>query len=466
MVPKAKFRQSIDDLPDELVLKILTCCDSQMLYSCILSSRRIYRFSLPLLYRKITHHMYSQPSKLQSAVKTLIRRPELATRVEAIALCDPTQNDSFWDIKSWTEWAKMGYSATLDDADTNLFISAAQQALSMSANSQDDMCQYEEVQAALLIALATNLKLLRIENPTTEDEQPRFVLDHVVLSNLYPKIKQGAILQNLTTLHAVTARLEGGQGGFRLSSIAAFFHLPNLRRVVGVACFEPEDDLFRDFDCPFGESNVNDLSFVRSSICPLGLSQMLSTCKAVESFDCDWAGLSVGWVEINFPLLRGNLAMHKDHLKRLRLDSRKHYDSWPEHDDGLVPPLGTELKDFTSLIKLEAPASALMGWDEDNIGGYHELKDVLPPNLEELKINEYAPRLIEQLDKLILVCAEMYPKLKLVSISRADLDLVEDGDAEKRLKQKLQDLAPELTVEFEDGSEVDHFEVSISSASI
>jgi hypothetical protein len=319
--------------------------------------------------------------------------------------------------------------------------------------------------AALLIALARNLKLLHIENPTMEDEQPRFVLDHLVLSTLYPMIKLQAILQNLTTLHAVTARLEGGQGGFRLSSIATFFHLPNLRRVIGVACFEPEDDLFRDFNCPEKQSNVTDLNFVRSSICPLGLSQMLSACKAVESFDCDWAGFSVGWVEVNFPLLCGNLAMHKDVMKRLRLDTRKHYDSWPERDDGLVPPLGGELKAFTALTKLDAPASALIGWDEDNIGGYGELKDVLPPNLEELKINEYAPRLVEELDKFIPVFKELYPKLRRLSISRAELELEEDGDVEERLMKKLRDLAPELRVEFEDGSEIDHFEGSVGSAS-
>ena len=292
------------------------------------------------------------------------------------------------------------------------------------------------------------------------------MLDHLVLTSLYPKIKQGAILQNLTTLHAVTSRLEGGQGGFRLSSIATFFHLPNLKRIVGVACFEPEDDLFRDFDCPLGDSNVTDLTFIRSSICPLGLSQMLSACKIVENFDVDWAGLSVGWVEINFPLLRGNLAMHKDHMKRIRMDTRKHYDSWPERDDGLVPPLGPELKGFHALTKLDVPASALIGWDEDEVGGYSALSEVLPSNIEELKINAYAPRLVEELKRFIPLCAEMYPKLRQLQISRTDLEVEEDGNTEERLKQMLRDLAPDVRFEFEDGSEIDHFEGSIGSASI
>ncbi|KIW05133.1 uncharacterized protein PV09_03685 [Verruconis gallopava] len=466
---KTKFRQSMDDLPDELALKVLSYADQATLYHCILTSKRIYRISLPLLYRQVSHHMYSEPSKIQSAVRTLIKRPELASKVEIVALCDPVQNDNFWDIKSWTEWAKEKYNATLHEDDKELFVSAARKYLHLNASpSHDDVWTREETHAALLIALSTNLKLLHLENPTTKDEQPRFVLDHLVLSSLFPKIKEQAILQNLTTLHAVTARLEGGQGGFRLSSIAPFFHLPNLRRVVGMACFEPEDDLYQDFDCPAGTSNVTDLSFIRSSICPIGLSQMLSACKAVESFDCDWAGLSVGWVEINFPLLRSNLAMHKDTMKRLRLDTRKHYDSWPERDDGLVPPLGEELKTFTALKKLDAPASALIGWDEDDVGGYHRLRDVLPPNLEELKINEYAPRLVEELDDFIPHCAELYPKLKVLCISRSELEHEENGDAEERLLGISRDLAPALRVQFEDGSEVDHFEVmgSIGSASI
>jgi hypothetical protein len=462
-----EFRRSMDDLPDELALKVLSHADTKTLYRCIQTTKRIYRISMPLLYRKVSHNMYSKPSKLQSAVRTLLRQPELQPRVHTIALCDPQQNDNFWDSKSWKAWAKTKYHASLSSEDGALFYPVAKRLIDLEETpSEDDFNAREEAHAALLIALASNLKLLHIENPTTKDEQPRFVLDHLILTALYPKIKDGSILQNLTTLHAVTARLEGGQGGFRLSSVATFFHLPNLRRVVGVACFEPEDDLFRDFDCPLGDSGVIDLNFVRSSICPLGLSQMLSACKKVVSFDCDWAGLSVGWVEINFPLLRGNLAMHKQHLKKIRLDTRKHYDSWPERDDGLVPPLGDELKGFTALTKLDVPASALIGWDEDHNGGYSGFADVLPPNIEELTINEHAPRLVEELERFIPVCAELYPKLKRLSIPRAELDMEEDGDAEERLRQMLKDLVPHMRFEFEDGSELDHFEGSIGSASV
>jgi len=467
MGSKPAFRQSMDDLPDELALKVLSYSDRLTLYRCIQTSKRISRIAMPLLYREISHNMYSSPSKLQSAIRQLLLQPELASKVETIALCDPQQNDSFWDSKSWIEWAKTEYNARLHNEDETLFYNAAKRLINLDElPTSEDFRQREEAHAALLIALATKLTLLHIENPTTQDEQPRFVLDHLILTTLYPAIKQGTILQNLTTLHALTSRLEGGQGGFRLSSIATFFKLPKLRRVIGVACFEPEDDLFRDFDCPLGQSNVSDLKFVRSSICPLGLSQILSACKKVESFDCDWAGLSVGWVEINFPLLRGHLAMHKEHIKRLRLDTRKHYDSWPERDDGLVPPLGPELKAFTALTKLDVPASALIGWDEDHNGGYSGFAKVLPPELEELRINEWAPRLVEELDEFIPQIAELYPKLKRVIISRSEMEVEEDGDAEERLQRKSEDFAPDVDFVFEDASDIDHFEGSVGGASI
>ena len=164
--------------------------------------------------------------------------------------------------------------------------------------------------------------------------------------------------------------------------------------------------------------------------------------------------------------MRAALAKHKSTLTKLRLDTRKHYDSWPERDDGLVPPLGSELKQFTALIRVEAPASALIGWDENNVGGYDALTSVLPPNIEELKINEYAPRLINMLDSFVTICSEMYPNLRRLTISRVPNEIEEGGEVEQRLKKSFRDLAPELWVSFEDGSEIDHFEGSVASGSI
>jgi hypothetical protein len=269
------------------------------------------------------------------------------------------------------------------------------------------------------------------------------------------------MLRSLKTLTAVTSRMEGGQGGFRLSSIGTFFVLPNLRFVRGVACFEPEDDLFTDFDCPTRTSTVREIRLLRSAICPLGLRQMITACKTLDKFTCDWAGISLGWVEINFPLLTLALLNHKSTLTSIGLNTAKHYDSWPERDNGLVPPFGPSLREFEKLITLDVPASCLIGWDEDDVGGYAPLKDVLPPNIEELSINEFAPRLMELLDDFAMVCAERYPKLKKLTVSRLFSGNIK---VEDKFSKKFAVLAPEVKLSFVDGKEVDHFDESIDES--
>jgi hypothetical protein len=155
--------------------------------------------------------------------------------------------------------------------------------------------------------------------------------------------------------------------------------------------------------------------------------------------------------------------MHRNYLKRLRLDTRKHYDSWPERDDGLVPPLGDDLKAFTKLTRLDVPASAILGWDEDHNGGFSGFEEVLPQNLEELKSNEHAPRLVEELERWIPVIPERYPKLRKLSIS---IDTDGETNAEGRLTQMLKELCPEVRFSFEEPTEVDHWDGSIASASV
>ncbi|QDS76402.1 hypothetical protein FKW77_003899 [Venturia effusa] len=454
---------SLNDLPDEMIVKIienvrLTCT----LYNLSLTSHRLYRITLPFLYVRISHYMYQEPKRLHSAIRTLIRRPDLAAKVQYVALRDPIQNDSFFDLKSWAVWAAVKYNASLESEDASRFFSAANNLIGDFV-ARDRLIEKEEAHAALLVALLPGLRHLHIENPNLVNEPARFGMDHLILDILQPQIEKGAILQELETLTAVTARLEGGQGGFRLASIASFFLLPKLRSVIGVACFEPEDELFVNFDPPRRSSAVRELRFRRSAICPLGLSEMLESCKAVEVFDCDWAGLSVGWVEINFPLLLKALESHKETLRELTLDTAKHFDSWPESDDGLVPPLGPALQTFKKLRKLDVPASALIGYDENDVGGYEKLKDILPPNLEELKVNEFAPRLVEMVEELVPHCTTLLPKLRKLIISRIHAG---DADVEDDLERKFKEMAPGVRLSFVDRREIDHFDGSIASGGI
>jgi hypothetical protein len=209
------------------------------------------------------------------------------------------------------------------------------------------------------------------------------------------------------------------------------------------------------FDCPARSSAVTKLEFDHSAICPAALRLMIGACARLEHFACDWAGAVVGWVEVNFPLLLQALWEHGESLKTLTLETRKHFDSWPEHDDGLVPPLGS-LKEFANLEILDVPASALIGWDEDGFSGHESLGDVLPPKIRELRINQVAPRVYEHLSDLAAVCNEKFPGLKRIILCELDgqMDL---SPLEADLRKRFDDMGADVDFAIEYLGEPSHF---------
>ena len=333
-----------------------------------------------------------------------------------------------------------------------MFLNASDSMQEMKDSNQARIVEQEEAQAVLLLCLLKNINLLKVENPVAASRLSRFPTDYHFMALLHPQIKQGLVLQQLAHLHVTSQRMEGGQDGFRLTAIAPFFLLPKLTKVSGNVCHEPEDEDFLNFDCPPNASNVSHLSFERSAICPVALQMMFMACKRVEVFECDWAGVVLGWVEINFPHFKEGIYSHRRHLKRLRLDTRKHFDSWRDEYIGLIPPLGS-LQEYTSLTSVELPASALIGWDEDGVGNYDRLQDSLPPNIEELAINQMAPRLYEHISALADVCSEKYPRLAKITISDDDWD----EDLRADLKNRFVAMGAHVEIELVDGSEVDHF---------
>jgi len=183
---------------------------------------------------------------------------------------------------------------------------------------------------------------------------------------------------------------------------------------------------------------------------------MALACARLEHFACDWAGTAVGWVEVNFPLLRQALWEHRCSLRTLSLDTRKHFDSWPERDNGLVPALGS-LRDFEALEALDVPASALIGWDENGFnGGHEELADVLPPAIRELRINRVAPRIYERLSSLAKVCADRLPGLRRIVLCEipGHVDLV---PLEADLRKDFDDADADVNFEIEYLGELSHF---------
>lgn len=448
--------RSINHFPDELVQNIIARNeDKETLYSLCFVSKRIHGITLPYLYKRLSHRMFQRPQRLHSFLRSIIARPALAAACVSVEICDPERCTDFWDLDSWRQWAQNSYVPVLEAADHLAVLTAG---TSLYSNIQDQLeylIRNEEAQVALLLCLTQNLTHLYIENPSTAIETPRFRTDHLLMTMIHPQIKAGVVLQNLRILVATSSRLEGGQGGFRLSAIAPFFRLPNLTTFKGTVCHEPEDGLFVGFDCPRRSSALTKLVFEHSAICPAALRLMIGACARLEHFACDWAGEVVGWVEVKFPLLRQALWEHRGSLKTLSLDTRKHFDSWPEHDDGFVPPLGP-LKEFANLEVLDVPASALIGWDEDGFNGHDHLKDVLPPKIRELRINQIAPRVFEHLSDVALVCNERFPGLKRIVLCELQgyMDL---SPLEGDLKKRFEDMGADVDFAIEYTGEPSHF---------
>lgn len=447
--------RSINDLPDELIQNIiLRREDKQTLHSLCFVSKRIYGITLPRLYRRFTHRLFQRPQRLHSFLRTILGRPELASACVDIEIRDPERCTDYWDLDSWRTWAGNNYIPVLEAADHLAFLTAGNPIHRRTQDQMEYLIRNEEAQVALLLCLVSNLTQLHIENPNTALETPRFRTDHLLMTMLHPQIKDGSILQNLNTLIATSSRLEGGQGGFRIASIAPFFRLPKLQEFKGNVCYEPEDGLFVGFDCPERTASVTKLDFQHSAICPAGLNLLIGACARVEHFSCDWAGTTVGWVELNFPLLLQALWEHRESLKTLSLDARKHFDSWQEHDDGLVPPLGS-LKEFTELEVVDVPGSALIGWDENGFES-HDLKTVLPPKIRELRINQVAPRVYEHISRVAEVCNEEFPGLKRIILCELQ-DHAESMTLEMDVRKRFDDVGTEVDFAIEYMGEPSHF---------
>ncbi|KAK3078458.1 hypothetical protein LTS18_007460 [Coniosporium uncinatum] len=349
---------------------------------------------------------------------------------------------AFWDMTSWRAWAETHYRPAIDEADRSLFEKAAHECdLIPPDGDLGDIATDEEAQVALLLSRVVNVEELSLTLPAIHS-------DRLLLQRMRALVDHRTGLQHLHTFSPSYYNFEGHvEGGFELTPISTVFRLPSIRKIVGTACLEPEDDAFRGFDCPPGSSTVTNIEFYRSSICPKAFRVMIEACKGLEVLYCDWGGHTVGWSEINFSIIGGALQSQAHSLQKLTLDCRKHYDVWPEDEEVLIGPLGS-LKNFKQLRMINVPGVALIGWDKDRIDGFNTLPDVLPPCIEELRISNWAPGLEEQLSMLSAVTKEQYPNLR-----RLILQDVEAGS----LQQQFDDANAHVSVIIEDGDEWDHF---------
>lgn len=435
-------------VPDELLAQILSYVGAQSDFlSLSRVSKRLNNAALPYLYSRFTHELYKDPERLHQFLRNIICEPELAGYVEAVDLKDQQKCGLFNNLHTWRVWAEKSYRPRLSEEDKEVFHNAVLEMGLQSIDAPSTIAVKEEAQVALMLSRATNLTDLRMTLPDLSNNR-------LLLDILRETTARGTALQNLRKFTGIYYNFDGSvEGGFELRPISCLFSLPNIETVNGIACLEPEDAAFRNFDCPEGTSSVEHIEFRRSSICPKAMGLMVGACRALKSFYCDWGGHTVGWSEINFPTVGTALRKQEHSLEKLTLDVRKHYDVWPEQEDVLIPPLGS-FSGCQHLTHIEAPAAALIGWDEGRVDGFPMLHEVLPYSLETLIVNQWSPGIIEHLEKMSELCATMFPNLKSITLHSA---LHADQESEEKMQTQFTKAGSEVAINFIDSGEVDHF---------
>lgn len=443
----ANTAPTLDGLPEELLHNVLRFVQSQRDFlSLCRTSSRYNRAASPRLYSSFKHELYQQPERLHSFLRNIVRRPDLADCVSHVTLTHQQRGKSFYDLRTWREWAIKSYKPELSEEDVELFQEGARELQLQLHDALEIISRKEEAQAALMLSHTRNVTELSLNIPNVNDSR-------LLLNILKETTDRGTALQNLRKFTGIYYNFDGeSQGGFELAPISSLFRLPKIQSIYAIACLEPEDDAFRGFDCEEGTSNVVEIQFHRSSVCPKAMSLMLAAPRALKRFYCDWGGHTVGWSEINFPTIGRALQKQARSLESLTLDVKKHYHTWPEAEDGLVPPLGS-FAGFERLTHIDVPGAALIGWDEASVGGYARLMDILPTCIATLKVNQWTPGIGEQLQELADVVIANFPDLQEICLEGPPEDV-----SEVKLQKLFNARGSQVTVRISDGDEVNHFE--------
>lgn len=442
----ASTSPTLDGLPEELLENVFLFLDSQTVFLRLCRvSRRFQRAATPFLYREFHHELYTAPNRLHVFLRNIIKRPILATYLTKIDLRGQQKSAFFNNMKMWALWAATSYKPELAIEDRELFKDAAEELRLEQADALATIASKEEAQAALLLSRATNVTDLSMNVPNLENSR-------LLLDILRETTHRGTALQNLRSFTSVYNFDGAKQGGFELAPISSLFRLPKIESIHAVACLEPEDNAFRGFDCPEGTSTVTEIEFRRSSVCPKAMSLMIGACRGLKHFYCDWGGHTVGWSEVNFPTVGAALRKQEHSLESLVLDVRKHYHTWPEEEDVLIPPLGS-FAGFRCLTSISAPGAALVGWDEGRVDKYPELSEILPPSLRSLRINQWAPEFDQHLEKLSDVVVATLPNLREISLEGAP-----EAVSGEELQRTFDSKGARVKLHVTGGDEVDHFE--------
>ncbi|TLD36263.1 f-box domain cyclin-like protein [Venturia nashicola] len=460
-LPRKPKTTSLNDLPDELVLKILehfdpcrhvtdvasgdmglfnggswpykVIEDRRMLKRICLSSRRLYSMARPIL-----GSLVRDTGKVQQRlmlIERFIRNPIAASYVRIIFV------EGMEILPSKMKSAKIGQNI-LSVAE---MIDIEEQELPDNPSrerfrKEDWMLHIQksgsDAKVAMMLALLPKLEILHlsISSMTLAEDFPWTL----ALMRRAGERRRAPGLGPFSKLHTIlTARSNLGLAtpGFNPNGLACALGLPTLRYV---SLYLARSQI----DWPIAESNIETLHFEESAVDSEYLRNILTACKSLRHFSLTWPmelEIGISGAEAGYSGLLENLSTQKHSLETLTLDSAD-VDWFARWEAPGLARIGSLAK-FDKLQTVEIGGEHIIGGipythslaDSDTesdtedttyeVNGrpldYHELADIFPPSLETLKFNspgQSARHFMPLLVEIARACKleKRLPKLKTV----------------------------------------------------
>lgn len=477
--PKAKMAKSIptlanprtlDGLPAELLLEILSYISSSRsafndsifrpdpmtwkkgryvgnpanpnaeLWSLCLTNRYLNYVSEPVLYQEF-HHTLWKSSALVYFLRAIIRRPHLASQVKKISL----DYIKTFDTRRGRASAPPTPLANKDDV--QLFLQAVRKSFIMYKVDEKQIWRLED--SALVILLFSQVSNLRELHYNVSGNLPTQASTDLVNATLWDMLvfdghqlgvfPFGSLRK--VTLSSVNTDKEGGYGtsGFPLDRTAAWLFLPSVESLDLSSCkmnrFSPysmftnlsgqtynKSRLHKRLPPRLSVASLTSITFRDSVVDMDALYDMLSHCKSLKSFDFQWDGPGFGSSQIDYGKVGRALQTQKHSLETLMLDITKAIDDYGPTMEKIkyrIDSLGL-LQNFKKLSYVDVPGLAIVGWKTP-----WGLNEILPPNIQTLKIQSIGYNPLYQIEELARVAPESFRSLQLVEIGVWELKLAD-----------------------------------------
>ena len=487
--PKAKMAKSIpalanprtlDGLPAELLLEILSYISNSRsafndstfrpdpmiwkkgryvgnpanpnaeLWSLCLTNRYLNYVSEPVLYQEFHHALWKSPA-LVHFLRAIIRRPHLASQVKKISLVYIKTFDTRRDRPS----APPTPLANKDDV--QLFLQAVRKSYIMYKVDEKQIWRLED--SALVILLFSQVSNLRELHYNLSGKLLTQASTDLVNTTLWDMLVfDGRQLGGFpfgslkkVTLSSINTNKENGYetSRFPLNRTAAWLFLPSVESLDLFSCkmhqFSPysmftslsgqtynQPRLHKRLPPRLSVASLTSITFRDSVVDMDALYDMLSHCKSLKSFDFQWGSpdfdtfdfdsLDFGSRQIDYGKVGRALQTQKHSLETLMLDATKAIDDYGPAMEKIkyrIDSLGS-LQNFKKLSYVDVPGLAIMGW-KISLG----LDEVLPPNIQTLKIQSIGYNPLYQIEELARVAPESFRSLRLVEIGVWELKLAD-----------------------------------------